>query len=258
MKLNEHAWGAEGAPQIVCAHGVTGHGLRFRRLGEELSAGFRVRSLDLRGHGRSGWEAPWTIEAHVEDLAETAGGPAGWIGHSFGGRLVVELTARRPELVRHAVLLDPALWVPPDFAAARAEEQLAGPSFASPAEALEARATGTGLGWLAHTPREALEEEIREHLVESPDGRYRYRYSPEAVAAAWQEMATDPPAFDRARVPTLLVLGSRSKLVSGGELEAYRSALGDLLRVVVVPGGHIPLWDAYEQTAAAVTAFLES
>ena len=132
MKLHEHAWGPEDAPQVVCAHGVTGHGLRFRRLGEELSGSFRVRSLDLRGHGRSGWDEPWTIEAHVDDLAETAGGPADWIGHSFGGRLVVELTARRPELVRRAVLLDPALWVPPDFAAARAEEQLAGPSFAQP------------------------------------------------------------------------------------------------------------------------------
>jgi len=215
-----------------------------------------VRSVDLRGHGRSGWEEPWTIEAHVGDLAETAGGPANWIGHSFGGRLVVELAARRPELVRRAVLLDPALWVPPDFATARADEQLAGVSFGSPAEAVEARAAGSGLGWLAHTPRSALEEEIREHLVESPDGRYRYRYSPEAVAAAWHEMATEPPAFEHVRVPTLLVLGSRSKLVSGGELEAYRSALGDQLEVLVVPGGHLPLWDAYDETAAAVDGFL--
>jgi lipase len=256
VKLNEHAWGGEDAPPVVCAHGVTGHALRFRRLGAELRARFRVRSVDLRGHGRSGWDAPWTIEAHVSDLAETAGGPADWIGHSFGGRLVVELVARRPELVHRAVLLDPALWVPPDFAAARAEEALAGASFSGPEEAIEARASGTGLGWLAHTPREALEEEIAEHLVESPDGRWRYRYSPQAVAAAWHEMATEPPAFDRVRVTTLLVLGNRSKLVSGGELEAYRAALGDRLAVVVVPGGHIPLWDAYQQTAAAVSDFL--
>jgi lipase len=154
------------------------------------------------------------------------------------------------------VLLDPALWVPPDFAAARAEEALAGQSFGSPDEAVEARAAGAGLGWLAHTSREALEEEIQEHLVESPDGRYRYRYSPEAVAGAWHGMATEPPALDRVRVPTLLVLGSRSKLVSGGELEAYRAALGDLLEVAVVPGGHILLWDAYDETARAVSDFL--
>ena len=69
-------------------------------------------------------------------------------------------------------------------------------------------------------------------------------------------MATGPPAFDRVRVPTLLVLGSRSKLVSGGELEAYRDELGDLLEVVVVPGGHILLWDAYDETARVVRDFL--
>lgn len=257
MRLNEHVWGPEDAPQVVCTHGITGHGLRFRRLGEErLSVRNRVRSLDLRGHGRSGYDEPWTIGAHVDDLVETAGGAADWIGHSFGGRLVFELAARRPDLVRRAVLLDPALWVPPDFAQARVDEQLAGISFESPAEALEARAAGSGLGWLAHTPREALEDEVEEHLVESPDGRFRYRYSPEAVAAAWLEMATEPAAYEDAGVPTLLVLGSSSKLVSGGELEAYRAALGDLLEVVVVPGGHIVLWDAFEETAAAVDRFL--
>jgi lipase len=236
---------------------VTGHGLRFRRLGERLSNRFRVHSIDLRGHGHSGYDEPWSIEAHVDDLAETAGGAADWIGHSFGGRLVVELAAEQPQLVRRAVLLDPALWVPPDFADARAEEQLAGVSFASPAEAVESRASGTGLGWLAHTPREALEREVEEHLVESPDGRFRYRYSTDAVAAAWHELATPPPDFGRARVPTLLVLGRHSKLVSGAELEAYRAALGELLVVVVVPGGHIPLWDAFDETMTAVEDFLD-
>jgi lipase len=258
MRLHEYAWGAEDAPEVVCVHGVTGHALRFRRLAERLAARRRVRAVDLRGHGRSGYEEPWTIAAHVGDLAETAGAPADWIGHSFGGRLVVELAAREPALVRRAVLLDPALWAPPDYAAARAAEQLAGFTYASPEEAVEARATAAGLGFLAHAPREGLEEEVAQHLVEAPDGRFRYRYSDEAIAAAWHEMATLPPSFDRVRVPTLLVLGRLSKLVSGSELEDYRAALGDLLQVVVVPGGHIPLWDAFEETAAALERFLDA
>ena len=189
-------------------------------------------------------------------MVETAGGPADWIGHSFGGRLVLEIAARHPELVLRAVLLDPALWVPPDFAQTAADQQIPQMSYATPDEAVEARAEGTGLGWLAHTPRAALEEEVEEHLVHSPDGRYRYRFSPECVAAAYLEMAADPPPFESARVPTLLVLGRHSKLVSGGEVEAYRAALGDLLGVVVVRGGHLPLWDAYEATATAITEFL--
>jgi hypothetical protein len=47
-----------------------------------------------------------------------------------------------------------------------------------------------------------------------------------------------------------------SKIVGAGESELYRAALGDLLEVVVVPGGHVVLWDAYEETAEAVERFL--
>ncbi|TML48947.1 MAG: alpha/beta hydrolase [Actinobacteria bacterium] len=57
-------------------------------------------------------------------------------------------------------------------------------------------------------------------------------------------------------MPTLLVLGKQSYLSYDHLLEAHRAALGDLLEVVVVPGGHTVLWDAFEETAEAVGAFL--
>ena len=184
-------------------------------------------------------------------MLETITEPATWIGHSFGGRLTVEVTARRPELVERAVLLDPALWVPPDEAESAARYELAKTPFASVEEALEARAAGQ-----EHTPLELLEEEMREHLVEQPGGGWFYRYSKEVVAAAYREMAIFPPPWDALRVPTLLVVADHGKLVSAAELHHYREALGELLQVAVVPGGHVVLWDAYEETSAAITAFL--
>ena len=69
-------------------------------------------------------------------------------------------------------------------------------------------------------------------------------------------MGRFPPPFETLRVPTLLVVAEHAKLVSAAESENYRAALGDLLRVVVVPGGHIVIWDAHEETAAAIDAFL--
>ena len=228
--------------------------MRFRRLAEErLADRYRVRALDLRGHGRSGWEAPWTIPQHVEDVLESVTEPALWIGHSFGGRLTTEVIARRPELVERAVLLDPALWVPPDVAEQIAQAELAKRPYASIDEALQARAAD-----LERTPREFLEEEMQEHLVEQPDGSFFYRYSRDAVAEAYRQMAMPPPAWESLRVPTLLVVAEHAKLVSAAEVELYRSALGELLRVVVVPGGHIVLWDAYEETAVAIDSFLSS
>ena len=69
-------------------------------------------------------------------------------------------------------------------------------------------------------------------------------------------MATTPPPFGAVRIPTLLVLGAESYLPYDHLLDAHRSALGDLLQVVTVAGGHTVLWDALDETAAAIAAFL--
>jgi pimeloyl-ACP methyl ester carboxylesterase len=95
------------------------------------------------------------------------------------------------------------------------------------------------------------------HLVASEDGRLRYRYSQPSVAADYLEIGTPPPPYEALRVPTLLVVGAQSKIVSAGEAELYRTALGDLLQIVVVPGGHTVLWDAFEEAATAIERFLE-
>jgi lipase len=250
VRLHVHEWGEPGAPTIVCLHGVTGHGRRFRKLAEERLTGYRVLAPDLRGHGGSGWDEPWTLDAHVADLLETLAEPAVWIGHSFGGRLTMEVTARRPELVERAVLLDPAVYVPPEFAEQNAAQEREEKVYTSVEEAM-ARWVG-----LFHTPREILEEEMREHLVADDDGRWRYRYSQPAAAEIHIELAKRPPPFEELRVPTLLVVGAESKLVSAAENERYRTALGDLLEVVVTPGGHSVLWDAFDETAAALERFL--
>jgi lipase len=256
VRLHLHEWGDPAAARLVCVHGVTGHGGRFRKLAEErLARRFHVLAADLRGHGRSTWDEPWDIPTHLADLLETFDEPAAWIGHSFGGRLTMEVAAARPHLVRRAVLLDPAIFVPPFLARDLAEDARREESFASLDDAVEARIVSGGL---AHTPRELVEEEIRVHTVAGEDGRLRYFYSRECVGEAYLQMATPPPPFDALRIPTLLVAGALSKIVSAGEVELYRRALGDLLTVEVVPGGHTVLWDAFEETAAVIDAFLEA
>jgi lipase len=258
VRLHWYEWGDAGSSPVVCLHGVLAHGRRFRKLAEErLAASFRVVALDLRGHGHSDWEPPWDLDAHLADLEETAAAlgidRAIWIGHSFGGRLSMELAARRPDLVDRLVLLDPAIWVPPPIALQRAEAERADRSFSSVEEAIERR---LGTGGLHHTPRELLEEEMADHLVASEDGLLRYRYAQSSVVAAYGELAKSPPPFEKLRVPTLLVRGASTDVVPEPFLEVYREGLGDLLEVATVPGGHIVLWDGFAETADAIEDFL--
>jgi lipase len=256
MLLNLHEWGDREAPPLVCLHGISAHGRRYRRLAEErLARHFRVLAPDLRGHGRSGWDPPWNLATHLADVIETidAAGVerAPWVGHSFGGRLVLELSSREPERVERAVLLDPAIQLLPhvglDFAQAAGRDE----SFGSADEAIAARlASG------APTPREFLEEEAREHLEPAPDGRLHWRYCRAAVVTGYGELCTEPPPPTVLPDPSLLIHASQFGLVREDQLEEYGRVIRDRLEIAAVPGGHIVYWDAYEETADALERFL--
>jgi lipase len=254
MQLNVYEWGDPGAPPLVCLHGVTAHGRRFRRLAEEqLAKRFSVVAPDLRGHGRSDWEPPWRIATHVDDVLETADAlgieRATWLGHSFGGRLVAEVAAREPDRVERALLLDPALDLLPHVALYAAEDARRDRVYASVDDAIADRLAGD-----PGNPREALEEEMREHLVSDGDGRLRPRYSQAAVVAAYGELASAAP--DPARLSTLLLYAPAYGLVRDDHVARYEDALGDLVTVVTIRGGHMVYWDAYDETASAIAEFL--
>ena len=256
MLLHLHEWGERAAPPLVCLHGVTGHGRRFRRLTEErLVERFRVLAPDLRGHGRSDWEPPWTLRANLADVLETvatAGAErAVWLGHSYGGRLILQLAALEPDRIERAVLLDPAIDLLPHVGYDMAEDHRRDRVFGSVEEAIDAR-----LERSLTTPRRFVEEEAREHLVEDRSGTFRWRYCQSAVVFAYGELCLPAPPPETLHTPTLLVHAEQFGLVRDDQLAVYRAALGDRLQTVAVPGGHMVIWDAYEETAAAVAAFL--
>jgi len=247
-------WGEPDAPRVVCLHGVRNHGRHFAPLAAELSE-FHVLAPDLLGHGSSPWEPPWDIGAHCDAIRTAIGAaPAFILGHSFGGRLAFELAARSPELVPKLVLLDPAILLPGHVALAAAENARKELSFVSFDELVERRFDESQLH---SAPRELVAEDLAPHVETGDDGRLRYRYCQSAVVAAYGEMASAPPSFENVRVPTLLVLGEQSYLPYDHLLGAHRSALGNLLEVAVVPGGHSVLWDALEVTAEVVLDFFE-
>jgi lipase len=254
--LHLHAWGDADAPVVVCLHGVNAHARRWRRLAEErLVRRFRVLAPDLRGHGYSEWEPPWTIPTHVHDVIETldeAGVKrARFVGHSFGGRLILELAAREPDRVERAALLDPAIQILPHVGLDFAERERVDNAFESPEAAIEARlASGDP------TPREFLEEDVAEHLVAHRDGLYRFRYCQSAVVSLYGEMCTPPPAPETMQAPMLLLHAAAFGLVRRDQIDAYRTALGDRLKVVSVSGRHMVYWDAYDETADALERFL--
>jgi len=246
MRLHVVEWGDPEAPPVVCVHGVAGHAGRFRQLAEERWASrFRVIAPDLRGHGRSGWEPPYDFGTHVADLIETLDALGldrpDWVGHSFGGRLILELAARHPERIGRAVLLDPAIHVLPDVAHWVASTELEEPVWESVEAWVAAREDADGVDAVRAIA------DVQEQVETLPDGRVRRLTSQEAVGSIYRELATEPPPPPAA--PTLLLHAPAYGLVRDEHVALYEN-------VVAVPGMHMVMWAAFDETADAVERFL--
>jgi lipase len=255
VRLHVHEFGPGAGRTVVALHGVTGAATVFRRLAHRLPD-FRLVAPDLRGHGGSTGDPPWDLSAHLRDVRETCDrmgiARAPFIGFSFGGRLAMELLASDRSRIEKLVLLDPAIQMTADRVATQANELLTDTSWATPVEAIEDRVAS---GNAPYSPREHWEL-WAEGLVEGTDGRLRLPFSRPAAIAIYSELATPPPPFEALRVPTLLIVGDGSALVTPKQRERYTYELGDYLDVVTVRAKHNVIADAADDVAAAIRAFL--
>ena len=106
---------AGGGPLVVCAPGMGDLRGSYRYLAPQLAAaGYRVVTMDLRGHGESsvGWKdysASGICHDMIALIRHLNAGPAVIVGNSFAAGAAVWAAASAPELVRALVLLGPAV-----------------------------------------------------------------------------------------------------------------------------------------------------
>jgi pimeloyl-ACP methyl ester carboxylesterase len=99
-------------PLVVLSPGMADTRSTYRFLAPLLAdAGYRVASVDLRGHGESSTD--WKSYSHPDTAGDLAavirelGGPAVLVGQSFSGGAVTIAAASNPDLVSAIVEIDP-------------------------------------------------------------------------------------------------------------------------------------------------------
>ena len=104
----------EGAPPLVCVHGLGGSHANWYDLAPLLARTHRVHALDLAGFGRTpraGRSASVRGNRELLDrfLDEVVGEPAVLVGNSMGASIGLLEAAEAPEKVAGLVLIGPAL-----------------------------------------------------------------------------------------------------------------------------------------------------
>jgi pimeloyl-ACP methyl ester carboxylesterase len=254
-------------PLVVLSPGMADTRATYRFLAPLLvAAGYRVATVDLRGHGESSVE--WGSYSRADTAADLVGvvealggGPAVVVGQSFSGGAATIAAATRPDLVAAVVEIAP-FTRPPGFSvgafvrndhgyrsgALRLGRFLVTGKVAAWSRYLEVayptRRPADWDGWLA-----ALERNLAE------PGRVR------AVQAMMRSKPVDAEAcLSEVRCPTLVVMGTADSDFADPRGEA--AAIVDLLPegvgeyVMVEGAGHYPHAEFPDEVAAAVTDFL--
>ena len=261
LSLTADVAGPRGAPTVVLGHGGGQTRHSWDRCEQQLArAGYFAINYDLRGHGDSDWspDGDYAIETRARDLIAVAGqgsAPVALVGASLGG-ITALVAASLGFDVAALVLVDIVPKVSPvGVAKIRSFMMAHGEGFASHAEAADAISA-----YYPDRPRPKDLSGLSKNLRLGEDGRYYWHWD--------QRMMTDVRAdpdhmlamLDRAqwtdRVPTLLVRGLKSDIVTDDGVADLRRRVPALEVVDIGGAGHMVAGDKNDDFNAAVIEFL--
>lgn len=264
LRLHHREWGDPLAPPVLVLHGIMGHSREWDVLTAALAERFLVFTVDQRGHGESAWADDYSVDALAADLVglvqRVVTAPVRLVGHSLGGMASLTAAAGRPDLVERLVLVDVG---PEALCTPWGREELpamlsglAGTSYADPGEAVDEWVAGDPL---AHEP--LVRHYVTHCLVRGRDGRWRWRFDGNGLArqaaAGFVTEARLWDAVDRVRVPTLLVRGEHSTLLTRDAAVRTVRRFADGRLVEITGGGHDLGVERPEAVTEAVLAFLD-
>jgi pimeloyl-ACP methyl ester carboxylesterase len=270
-RLIADVFGERGAP-VLLLHGGGQTRHAWRRTAERLAQeGWTAYALDQRGHGDAAWvtDGAYDFTDFAADAATVAGvlyeqhgvRPVA-IGASLGGIAALLAQGQNDDTFAALVLVDITPRVEADgvarvhgFMRAHAHD-----GFASVAEAAAVVAA-----YLPHRPRPRSTDGLRKNLRQRADGRWYWHWDPQfldgprTVSNHRLGLESDlKVAAQSLTIPTLLVRGGLSELVSDAHAREFLALVPHAAYADVAGAGHMVAGDRNDHFSTAIVAFLRS
>lgn len=266
LTLAADAAGPVNAPTILFLHGSGQTRQSWSSaLTEAIKRGYRAVSLDLRGHGDSEWapDGQYSLDRFAADVREVIkhiGGEPILVGASLGGIISMMIAAAPPPKVSALVLVD----ITARIEVSGANEVIAFMDSAPDGFASLEEAAAAVAAYLPHRPRPPSTNGLKRNL-RLRNGRYYWHWDP-----AFMQMGRDAqsrldvqgpsPLESVARavnIPTLLIRGSRSRIVSEAGAREFLELVPHAEFVDIAEAHHMVAGDANDAFNAAVFGFID-
>lgn len=242
----------KGLP-VLAIPGLTRNGTDFNHVAPHLE-GVRLIRIDLRGRGMSEWASPntYTVIQEASDVIDLLNHlgieKVAILGTSRGGLIAMYMALVHKNRLLGALLNDigpkieeTGLKIIADFIGKN-----------PPQKTFEEAAESRALYWKAfkNVPMSRWKAEVQQHYRETPQGLFN-RYDPRLREGFIESLKGDLPAvwpmFDALEgLPTALLRGDGSDILSVETVEEMRKRRPDLFYAEVQGRGHVPFLDEPE------------
>ncbi len=260
-------FGKPGSTPLVIVHGASYFSYDWVDVAAALATDREVVAMDMRGFGDSAWSPSkdYTVPTMAGDIAALVA-HLGWnqaipVGHSMGGRSVAWCTAKNPELIPAAVLVDYSPENAPAGSKRTTERVGRQPDlFASVDAAMQYHGIDPASeAGKAKRPRfEAYLRPVGNGMQLKRDLYFRDQFRRVLETGEKPKLGVDMwPVLAEIRCPTLLIRGAQSDMFAADTVPKVKAA-NPRIDVVEIPGGHNVAGDNPEGFVATVRAFLEA
>ena len=252
-----------GQPVLLLHGGGQTRGAWGKAVAAMAGQGFHVLSLDLRGHGESGWspDGRYSLDRFADDLrtvAATLQRDPVLVGASLGGLTSMLACGEEPRVALKALVL---VDIAPLIEKA-GEDHVVGfmratkDGFDSLDQAADAIAA-----YLPHRPRPSSLGGLARNLRQGEDGRFYWRWDPAFVAPRddWNPTEINARlgvALRRISAPVLMVRGGKSEVVSKASLQHFRELLPTAEIAEIPEARHMVAGDDNDAFLGAVLDFV--
>jgi len=254
-------------PAVVLLHGFGDSADTWRPLLDRLGRlERRAVAVDLPGFGRASAFGPGAIlpqldafaGALVERVAAEAGGPVVVAGNSLGGVVSLRLAERADLALRGVMPIAPAGLDMPGWFEIIERDPVIRTVLSLPVpipRPLLERAIGEVYRRLAFSDARLADPAVIKTFASHHRDRERARRLLATGRRLLPELATPPFAFERVRVPVLLVWGTRDRMVSHRGARRVLEALPGTKVELLEGCGHCPQLEATDRVVECLLGF---
>ena len=267
LKIAADVWGSDNKKLVILLHGGGQTRHAWGETGKKLAeAGYHAVAIDLRGHGDSEWhsDGDYTIKAYKEDLVsiiKEINKPASLIGASLGGMASLLLAGDEVNLSLCNALIMVDIGIYPDPAGS---DRIVSFMLSGEAgfESLEDVAKSIS-DYLPHRQKPKDLQGLKKNLRLKEDGRYYWHWDPRFIRR--RSGSRNKGYFDlqlkaaeKVVVPTLLIRGALSDVVTMEDVEYFSSVIDHAKFVEIEKAAHMIAGDRNDAFAEEAIKFLRS